>query len=57
MSNFTFEELSILRESLNVITIKGSDAIKIATLQVKVEKEMEDINKTSKKVPERGTKS
>jgi hypothetical protein len=34
---FNLEELSIFRESLNVITIKGSEAKIISNLQIKVE--------------------
>ena len=34
---FNLEELSIFRESLNVITIKGSEAKIISSLQAKVE--------------------
>lgn len=40
---FTSEELSIFREALNVITIKGSDAVKIATLQVKLEENIQTL--------------
>ena len=48
---YTIEELSVLRESLNHITIKGSDAQRIATLQVKLEENISNLNmsvKTSK---------
>ena len=55
MNNFTSEELSILRESLNVITIKGSDAIKIASLQVKLEKSIMELQKVEQE-PKKTTK-
>lgn len=55
MNNFTSEELSILRESLNVITIKGSDAIKIASLQVKLEKSIMELQKAEQE-PKKTTK-
>ena len=38
------EELSILRESLNHITIKGSDAKRIADLQAKLEQNISNLN-------------
>tara|TARA_Y100000592_G_C5448556_1_gene307443 strand:+ start:466 stop:660 length:195 start_codon:yes stop_codon:yes gene_type:complete len=42
---FTIEELQVLRNSLNIIDIKGSNAKFIATLQVKVEQEINKIQK------------
>ena len=48
---YDIEELSVLRESLNHITIKGSDAQRIATLQIKLEENISNLNmsvKTSK---------
>jgi len=41
---YTIEELSVLRESLNHITIKGSDAQRIAALQVKLEENISNLN-------------
>lgn len=48
---YEIEELSILRESLNHITIKGSDAKKIADLQLKLEQNISNLNspKTTKR--------
>jgi hypothetical protein len=43
--SYTIEELSVLRESLNHITIKGSDAQRIAALQTKLETNISDLNK------------
>tara|TARA_B100002019_G_scaffold290101_1_gene307070 strand:+ start:420 stop:617 length:198 start_codon:yes stop_codon:yes gene_type:complete len=42
---FTREELQVLRSSLNIIDIKGSNAKFIATLQTKIEKEFNRIQK------------
>ena len=42
--SYTIEELSVLRESLNHITIKGSDAQRIAALQTKLETNISDLN-------------
>ena len=52
--DFTPNELSILRQSLDVITITGKDAKTIASLQVKLEHEITQIaealsSKTTKK--------
>lgn len=55
-SPFTSEELSIFREALNVITIKGSDAIKIATLQVKLEDNIKKLLQPEPE-PEKTTKT
>jgi hypothetical protein len=43
--DFTFQELSIIRQSLDGITISGKDAKLIAGLQIKLESEMSDIVK------------
>ena len=40
---YDINELSVLREALNFITIKGSDAQQIASLQVKLEQNISDI--------------
>ena len=42
--SYTVEELSVLRESLNHITIKGSDALRISELQIKLEKNISNLN-------------
>jgi hypothetical protein len=42
---FNKEELQVLRNSLNIIDIKGSNAKFIATLQIKIEKEFNKIQK------------
>ena len=52
--NYTLEELSILRESLNHITIKGVQAQPIANLQTKLETNIVELN-TSKTNTKRAT--
>ena len=42
---FSLNELQVLRSSLDVIEIKGSDAQYVATLQVKLESEIIKIQK------------
>ena len=42
---FTREELQVLRNSLNIIEIKGSNARFIAALQIKIEQEFDKIQK------------
>ena len=42
---FTREELQVLRNSLNVIDIKGSNARFVAALQIKIEQEINRIQK------------
>ena len=42
---FGLEELQVLRSSLNVIDIKGSNAKFIDSLQIKVEQEINKIQK------------
>jgi len=44
IENLTLEEISLLRQSLNVIEIKGSSAIFVATLQVKLDQEISQIH-------------
>ena len=44
IENLTIEEISLLRQSLNVIEIKGSSAIFVATLQVKLDQEISQIH-------------
>jgi hypothetical protein len=43
IDNLSIEEVSALRQSLNVIDIKGSSAQFIANLQVKLDHELEEI--------------
>jgi hypothetical protein len=45
IDNLSIEEVSALRQSLNVIDIKGSSAQFIANLQVKLDHELEEIQK------------
>ena len=47
--SYTVEELIVLREALNHITIKGSDAQRVASLQTKLETNISDLNKTKTK--------
>ena len=54
---YEIEELSILRESLNHITIKGSDAKLIANLQAKLEQNISDINTSNTKTNTKRTTS
>ena len=42
---FTREELQVLRNSLDIIEIKGSNAKFIASLQIKIEQELDKIQK------------
>jgi len=46
---YDVNELSVLREALNYITIKGSDAQQIAALQIKLEQNISDINTSNTK--------
>jgi hypothetical protein len=48
---YDVNELSVLRESLNHITIKGSDAQQVAALQTKLEQNISNLNtpKTTKR--------
>jgi Tfp pilus assembly protein PilN len=48
IENITLEEISALRQSLNVIDIKGSSAQFIATLQSKLDKEIAEIQQMLK---------
>ena len=43
IENLSIEEISLLRQSLNVIEIKGASAIFVATLQVKLDHEISQI--------------
>jgi hypothetical protein len=42
IENLSIEEIATLRQSLNVIDIKGSSAQFIAQLQIKLEQELND---------------
>ena len=39
---FTAQDLSILRQALDIITITGKDAKYIASLQIKIEQELDN---------------
>ena len=54
---YDVNELSILRESLNYITIKGSDAQQVAALQTKLEQNISDINTSNTKTNTKRTTS
>lgn len=43
IENLTLEEIKVLRQSLNVIDIKGASAVFIATLQTKLDNELTQI--------------
>lgn len=43
IENLTLEEIQVIRQSLNVIEIKGSSAQFIANLQVKLDEEIAQI--------------
>jgi hypothetical protein len=43
VENLSLEEISLLRQSLNVIDIKGASAIFVATLQMKLDQEISQI--------------
>ena len=43
IENLSLEEINLIRQSLNVIEIKGSSAIFVATLQVKLDQEISQI--------------
>lgn len=42
--DFTLGELQIMRQSLDMINISGKDARALATLQIKLESEMQNIH-------------
>ncbi len=44
IENLTAEEITLLRQALNVIDIKGASAIFVATLQVKLDQELSQIS-------------
>lgn len=43
IENLTVEEITLLRQALNIIDIKGASAIFVATLQVKLDQEISQI--------------
>ena len=43
IDNLSLEEINLLRQSLNVIEIKGASAIFVATLQMKLDQEISQI--------------
>ena len=43
IDNLSLEEINLLRQSLNIIEIKGASAIFVATLQVKLDQEISQI--------------
>jgi len=43
--NLTPQEISVLRQSLDTITLSGKDAKFIASLQIKLEQELGEIQK------------
>lgn len=54
---YDVNELSVLRESLNHITIKGTDAKLVASLQEKLERHISDINTSNTKTTTKRTTS
>jgi|VirMetMinimDraft_7_1064189.scaffolds.fasta_scaffold587043_2 hypothetical protein len=54
---YDVNELSVLREALNYITIKGSDAQQVAALQTKLEQNISDINTSKTKTNTKRTTS
>lgn len=54
MNNITLEglhlgEIKLMRKALDVIQISGSDAQFLANLQIKLEKKVQEVEKTAKK--------
>jgi len=47
--SYTSEELAILREALNHLTIKGIDAPRVAGLMMKIEKHYEKLAQEAEK--------
>lgn len=43
INNLQLDEIKLLRQSLNIIEIKGASAIFVATLQVKLDGEIREI--------------
>ena len=43
IDNLSIDEITLLRQSLNIIEIKGASAIFVATLQVKLDQELSQI--------------
>lgn len=43
IDNLSIDEITLLRQSLNIIEIKGASAIFVATLQMKLDQELSQI--------------
>lgn len=43
IENLTLDEIKLLRQSLNIIEIKGASAIFVANLQIKLDNELSQI--------------
>lgn len=56
LKNLSLEEVAALRQSLNVIDIKGSSAQFIATLQQKLDNKIVEIQKSNQTPPPPTTK-
>lgn len=48
---FTSQDLSVLRQSLDTITLTGKDAKYIASLQIKIEQELEKLTQPTVPIP------
>jgi len=48
---FTAQDLSVLRQSLDTITLTGKDAKYIASLQIKLEQELEKLTQPTVPIP------
>jgi hypothetical protein len=48
--NLTFNELTFLRSALDPISIQGRDARFVASLQIKLEQEIEEVKRMLQKV-------
>jgi len=57
LKNLSLEEIAALRQSLNVIDIKGSSAQFIATLQQKLDNKIVEIQKSNQTPPPPTTKA
>ena len=44
---FTSQDLSVLRQALDTITLTGKDAKYVASLQIKLEQELEKLTQTT----------
>ena len=50
---FTTQELSILRQALDTITLLGKDAKYIASIQIKIEQELDKAVQSTQPIPEK----